>query len=352
MGTVSVGATINPTIKALDKSNRERWDQFVLGCQQATFFHRAGWQQVIERSFGHNTHYLYAEIEGEIQGVLPLVHVKSRLFGNSLSSTPFCVCGGIVAITEPARMALESEACELAEKLGVDYLEMRNSEAVNTEWPTKDLYVSFRKTIDADPDVNLNNVPRKQRAMIRKGIKAGLKGEIDSDITRVYEAYSESVHNLGTPVFPKKYFETLKQVFADDCEPLVITDKNNRLIGGVLSFYFRNEVLPYYGGGTSEARAVKGNDFMYWELMKRACERGIQIFDYGRSKKGTGSYSFKKNWGFEPEPLCYEYFLVKADKVPDINPLNPKYRLFINMWKRLPLSVSKVLGPVIARNLG
>ena len=342
----------NPDVKSLDKNNIVAWDKFVLDCQQATFFHRAGWQQVIERSFGHNTHYLYAESNGEIQGVLPLVHVKSRLFGNTLSSTPFCVYGGIVATTELARIALENAACQLAEKLGVDSLEMRNRHVVNADWPAKDLYVTFRKTLDADPEVNLNNVPRKQRAMIRKGIKAGLRGEIDSDITRVYDAYSESVHNLGTPVFPKKYFEILKQVFADDCEPLVITSGDGRLIGGVLSFYFRNEVLPYYGGGTSEARNVKGNDFMYWELMRRASERGIQVFDYGRSKIGTGSYSFKKNWGFEPEPLSYEYFLVKADKVPDINPLNPKYRLFISAWKKLPLSVTRVLGPMLAKDLG
>jgi len=120
----------------------------------------------------------------------------------------------------------------------------------------------------------------------------------------------------------------------------------------VMSFYFRDEVLPYYGGGAALARDLKGNDFMYWDLLRRACERGVRVFDYGRSKVGTGSYSFKKNWGFIPEPLHYEFQLMKATQLPDINPLNPKYRLFIDAWKRLPLPVSRWLGPFLARSLG
>jgi FemAB-related protein (PEP-CTERM system-associated) len=119
-----------------------------------------------------------------------------------------------------------------------------------------------------------------------------------------------------------------------------------------MNFYFRDEVLPYYGGGTAEARELKGNDFMYWDLMRRSCERGLQMFDYGRSKQGSGSYSFKKNWGFEPQPLYYEYFLVKAKSVPDVSPMNPKYRMFIAVWKKLPLHVTQFLGPHIVKYLG
>lgn len=144
---------------------------------------------------------------------------------------------------------------------------------------------------------------------------------------------------------------TLKQEFGDACEVLTV-EREGRVVASVMSFYFRDEVLPYYGGGTDEARDVKGNDFMYWDLMRRAAERGLHWFDYGRSKVGTGSYSFKKNWGFEPQPLAYEFHLVKAKDLPDVNPLNPKYRLFIEVWKRLPLGVSQRLGPLIAKNLG
>lgn len=339
-------------VKRLCREDGPRWDAFVAACPQATFFHRAGWAEVLERAFSHRSHFFYAERQGVIEGVLPLGHVRSRLFGNSLSSSPFCVYGGVAALNDEAVAVLEAAAIELARELKVDYLELRNRAPRHTDWPAKrDLYVTFRKEIDADVEKNMLAIPRKQRAMVRKGIEAGLVGEIDRDVARFYDAYSESVHHLGTPVFSRKYFQILREVFGDDCEILTIT-QNGRLIASVMSFYFRDEVLPYYGGGTALAREVKGNDFMYWELMRRATERGIRVFDYGRSKRDAGSYNFKKNWGFEPEPLHYEYVLVKATAVPDVNPLNPKYQRFVTMWKRLPLGVTRVIGPHIVKNLG
>lgn len=338
-------------VRSIQPADRARWDRFVEAHPDATFFHRAGWAEVIERAFGHRAHFLVAEQAGTVKGVLPLGHVRSRLFGNALVSVPFCVYGGVLADSDAARSALETAAAELATDLRVDYLELRNRRQQHPDWPSKDLYVTFRKAIDADPDANMAAIPRKQRAMVRKGIQAGLTSELDGGIDRFYSAYSESVRNLGTPVLGKRYFQILREVFGADCEVLTVT-LNGTLVASVLSFYFRDEVLPYYGGGTDKARAVKGNDFMYWELMRRAPERGVRIFDYGRSKVGTGSYSFKKNWGFEPEPLYYEYHLVRADRVPDVNPLNPKYRLFIEAWKRLPLPMSRLIGPMIARSLG
>jgi FemAB-related protein (PEP-CTERM system-associated) len=338
-------------IKTLDVSDYSRWDSFVEASAGATFFHLSGWKEVIEKSFGHKTYFLYTEQDGVIQGILPLVHVNSRLFGNSLVSTAFCVYGGIVASDELTFAELDREACRLAEQLGVDCLEMRNRVQKHPERPYKDLYVTFRKELDQDSEKNLLSIPRKQRAMVRKGIDAGLVSVIDNDVGRLYQAYSESVRNLGTPVFSKKYFQNLKAVFAEQCE-IVSIEHNGQLIASVMSFYFKDEVLPYYGGGTSLARELKGNDFMYWEVMRRATEKGIKIFDYGRSKIGTGSYSFKKNWGFTPEPLFYEFHLVKANSLPDINPLNPKYQLFIAAWKRLPLAVSQWLGPMLSKDLG
>jgi FemAB-related protein (PEP-CTERM system-associated) len=342
-----------PTIQVrqLQTSDVARWDSFVASCPEATFFHRAGWRQVLERAFGHDTYYLFAESDGRIEGILPLGHLRSRLFGNALVSVPFCVYGGVAAASDAARAVLTLAARELAERLNVDYLEMRNLAPQHADWMTKDLYVTFRKSLDPDPEKNLLAIPRKQRAMVRKGIEAGLQGALDDNIGRFYDAYADSVRRLGTPVFSRKYFQTLRDVFGQDCEVLTIT-RNGHVVSSVMSFYFRDEVLPYYGGGTREAREVAGNDFMYWELMRRACERGVRVFDYGRSKKGTGPYSFKKNWGFEPQPLHYEYLLVKAKTLPDVNPLNPKYHLFIETWKRLPLTVTKFLGPMISRSLG
>ncbi len=339
------------TVRTLTDADRARWDAFVATHPDATFFHRAGWKRVIEDAFGHRTHFLLAERMGDLVGVLPLAEIRSRLFGHSLGSLPFCAYGGIVADDTVAGRALDDAAQALARQLQVGALEYRNRTAQHADWPTKDLYVTFRKAIEPEVEANLNAIPRKQRAMVRKGIKAGLAGEIDADTGRFFQAYSSSVHRLGTPVFSKKYFRLLKAEFGDDCEVLTIV-LDGQIIASVMSFYFRDEVLPYYGGGTDAARAVAGNDFMYWELMRRACERGLKVFDFGRSKRGTGSFDFKKNWGFEPTPLHYEYFLVRDAEVPEINPLNPKYRLFIQAWKKMPLALANAIGPHIVRNLG
>ena len=341
-----------PLVKVLDATGESAWDAFVDGCPDATFFHRAGWRRVLEEALGHHAHYLFAQRDGAITGVLPLGHVKSRLFGNALISVPFCVYGGVAAQDAQSAQALTNAARDLADKMGVDYLELRHRERRNPDWPCKDdLYVTFRKPIDPDLEKNMLAIPRKQRAMVRKGIKHELRSEADTGIERFFPIYADSVRRLGTPVFSRRYFEALLKVFGPECDVLTVT-KDGHPVSSVLNFHFRDEILPYYGGGTEQARAVAGYDFLYWEVMRRACERGCRTFDYGRSKRGTGSYSFKKNWGFEPEPLYYEYHLVRAKEIPSINPLNPKYRLFIEGWKRLPTPVANILGPWVSRGLG
>lgn len=339
------------SVSVLTEANFERWDAFVQQQPEATFFHRAGWQTVMQKAFGHRVYFLMAERDGRIEGILPLVHIKSRLFGNNLVSTPFCVYGGIVAANEEADFALRQYACALADDLAVDAMELRNIKASGKGWPTKQLYYTFRKEIFPDHDANMKAVPQKRRAMIRKGIKVGLTGEEDAGWERFYATYAESVRNLGTPVFSAKYFRVLREVFGEDCRVLMITHEGQD-VAGVMSFYFKDQVLPYYAGSFDAAKHLKAHDFMYWELMSRACDEGIKVFDFGRSKEDTGPYLFKRGWGFEPEPLAYEYYLVKADAIPEVNPTNPKYKLFIEAWKRLPLPVANTLGPLLSRSLG
>lgn len=348
-------ATGPQTLHLLQPHERARWDAFVRACPDATFFHLAGWQKIIEESFGIKTWFYYVQQDGQIQGVLPLAEIKSRLFGHSLGAMPFCVYGGVAAVDEGARLLLDEAADKLARELGVGHLEYRGMTRAHPDdagWHTKELYVTFRKEISSDDEANMNAIPRKQRAMVRKGIKLGLKGVVEDNVDRMFEAYANSVLRLGTPVFPKKYFALLQQTFGDECEVRSIYTSDDRLVASVLSFYWRDEVVPYYGGGMDLAREVAGNDFMYWNLMQAAAARGCRIFDYGRSKLGTGAYDFKKNWGFTATPLPYEYKLYASDKLPDNNPLNPKYQLFIKMWKKLPLPVANFLGPYIVRNLG
>jgi FemAB-related protein (PEP-CTERM system-associated) len=335
-----------------DTTTTESWNKFVFSCQAATFFHRAEWQLIIQSIFRHKTFYIYAEESGNILGVLPLAHVKSRLFGNALVSLPFSVYAGVAAIDAEAHTALEMEAEQLAVQLGVEHLEFRNIEKKHNDWPTQDLYVTFRKEIFPEVEANMLAIPRKQRAMVRKGIKNGLKSTIDSSADRFFSLFADNVHRHGTPALPKNYFSTLLATFGQDCEILTVTTADGKLLSSVLSFYFRDEVLPYYAGDDEAARDLAANDFKYWELMRRSCERGLRIFDYGRSKTGTGPFAFKKNWGFEPTPLNYEYRLYKRDSIPQNNPNNAKYKLFIEAWRRMPIGLANWLGPHIVRNLG
>lgn len=344
-----------PTIDRLapgDARVAASWDEFVFATPSATFFHRSGWQRLLRDVYRHDTHYLYAHEGGRITGVLPLAHVKSFLFGNALTSLPFAAYGGVAAADELSAMALESEAERIAERLGVQHLELRQLGRRHEGWPMQDLYVTFRKEILPDEEANMLAIPRKQRAMVRKGIKNGLQSVVDPNVDRFFAVFADNVHRHGTPAMPKRWFQELQREFGPDCEVMTVTSAEGRPVSSVLSFYFRDEVLPYYAGDDLAARDLAANDFKYWELMRRSCARGLKVFDYGRSKQGTGPYAFKKNWGFEPTLLNYEYRLYKRDAVPQNNPSNAKYKLMIEAWRRLPLGVANWLGPFVVRSLG
>jgi FemAB-related protein (PEP-CTERM system-associated) len=188
--------------------------------------------------------------------------------------------------------------------------------------------------------------------MVRKGAKHGLVSAIDADTRRFFSLYADNMHRHGTPPLSRRYFERLIDTFGGDCEVLVVEDGHGEAVSAVLSFYFRGGVLPYYAGDSVRARELAANDFKYWELMRRAAERGLDWFDYGRSKRGSGSFDFKKNWGFEATPLAYEYRLLTRDTLPENNPSNPRYRAMIAVWRRLPRPLVNALGPRIVRHLG
>ncbi len=339
-------------VETLTNCTIDKWNDFVVKCDEATFFHRAEWRTIIEKAFGHKTFFLYAESNNDVAAILPLVQVKSILFGHCLVSTPFCVYGGPAYNSEDALNAILEKACDLARSMSVDYLELRTSEPVRPEWPVKDLYVTFKMQLVPDRDAIMQKIWRKQRTVIRKAFKQGLTHTFDPSSDDFFKTYSTSVRNLGTPVFAKKYFDILLSTFPKECEILTVR-KNGKAVSSVLSFYDKGCVYPYYGGGLPEARDLKSNDYMYYELMCHAAmDKGFHTFDFGRSKKGTGVYEYKKHWQMEPEELQYQYYLVKSDSLPNLSPNNPKYRLMIDLWKRLPLGVSQILGPQLSKYLG
>lgn len=344
------------TVRTYCQNDAPAWDAFVQDSANSTFCHLTGWGQVIERVWKHSPHHLIAENGGAIKGVLPLFHVKSRVFGSMLISTPNGVYGGVATNDPEARQALIDEAKTLAAKLQVDFLELRDAfetgKVNDSDLHRKDLYFAFEHPITTDEDALMKSFPRDVRTMIRKGGKNELTSQLGREelLDEFYEVYATSVHHLGTPVFPKRLFVEFLREFPDHSDILLIR-QGDKVAGGVLSFYFRDTVMPYYGGAYGEFYRAGINNFMYWELMRSAAARGFTRFDFGRSKTGTGAYEFKRGWGMQMNALPYQFYLVRAKEMPNLNPTNPKFELMINVWKRLPLGVTKLLGPRIVKYL-
>jgi FemAB-related protein (PEP-CTERM system-associated) len=401
-----------PFIRQYAELDKTAWDAYVMQHPDSTVFHLTAWKEVIEQTFGHKSIYLLAfrnerttvhpepsalrrsshiqqttfappaqlnakpiypesnslkktseaDLTGATNsknsltpakpvGLLPLFRIKSLYFGNYLTSLPFVELGGIVADDELIAEQLLDHAVKLAEDLRCDYIELRNRKVL-FDLPVKSIYYNFRREIFSEEDQNLKAIPRKARRMVRQGKKKGLKSEIGNHLlTEFYEIFAKSYHRLGTPVFPLKLFKNLLKTLDNKVQILLIRSQDKIPIASVMTFFFRGQVVPYYAGSVFEYRNLAPNDFMYWELMRFGCENGYKIFDFGRSKKDTGSYHFKRHWGFKPVQLAYQYHMVKSKELPNLSPSNPKYQKKIELWKKLPLPVTKILGPPIAKYL-
>lgn len=340
--------------EASDADARE-WGAYVGAASEATHFHRFAWRDLIKDVYGYSSCYLMARRDGRVAGILPLIDVKSPLLGHNLISTAFTVGGGVVADDMAAQAALIDAAIEEGAKRRVGYIELRSVSASVEGWATKDnVYAGFERPLSVDEDANLKALPRRRRAEVRKGLAALGAGELrysfDRDVEVFYRLYSTAMRNLGTPIFPKRFACSLMQAFGDDAEILTISAGEKPVLS-LMSFYFRDRVMPYYFGARRDAREQRAYDLAIWLQMCRAVERGARVFDFGRSKIGTGSFDYKVYWGFEPKPLQYQYKLIGAREVPNVSPTNPKFSAASAVWRRLPLSVANLTGPLLARHL-
>ena len=311
------------------------------------------------KRLGYRSHSIFAERNNRVVGVAPLFLVENTpfgsWFGSRLVSTPNTVYGGVVAESEAICDELIAEAGSLAKTLRVDYLELRGASEFGAREPgfhLQNLYVAFNLPITADDDALMKSFPRDIRRMIRQGFKHGLSSEFGRDelLDDFYDVYASNARRLGTPVFPKRLFASFLREFADSSDILMIR-RDGRVAGAVMSFYFRDTVAPYYGAAFPEFHGAGVNNFMYWELMRSAALRGYSTFDFGRSKRGSGSYEFKRGWGMAETALPYNFLLVRADRPPNLNPMNPRFKPLIETWKRLPLGFTKLIGPMIVKYL-
>lgn len=349
-------ASFAPTVTRLailaDVNEFARIEAFVATHPHATPFHRPAWSIAIERGCGAKSHYLLAERGGDLIAVLPLHEVRSSLFGNALVSSGFAVGGGILGNAP----ILADEALLLAKRLGCQIIELRGGSLPASGWKIDtETYAGFQQELKADDEAQLLAIPRKQRAEVRRALGLDLDVSVGKSADLIeghYRVYSESVRNLGTPVFPRRLFQEVLTAFGDDADILTVSHKG-RALSSVLSLYHQGVVMPYWGGGVADARNWRSNELMYYALMLHAREKkGCHSFDFGRSKVGTGPAAFKKNFGFTPTELQYAKRALDGGEVRDINPLNPKYRMQVALWQKLPLPVANAIGPWISRGLG
>lgn len=339
-----------------DAIERARIGAFVHDSAEGTPFHLPAWSIAVARGCGHRNHYLLAEGgNGQLVGVMPLTEIHSPLFGRALVSAAFGVNGGILADNPRAAAQLAEAAWTLAGQLSCPVMEVRGGPLPGPEWEVDTTrYLGFVRDLAPDDDAELLAIPRKQRAEVRKALETELEiaiGTGEREQAEHYAVYAQSVRNLGTPVFPKRLFAEVLEEFGKSAD-LLIVRRGGVAVSSVLSLYWKGTVYPYWGGGTREARALRANDRMYFELMRHARERGCKRFDFGRSKTGTGAAAFKKNWGFEPTPLTYYERVAAGAKPRDASPANPKYSLTTKLWSKLPLAVANRVGPWISRGLG
>jgi FemAB-related protein (PEP-CTERM system-associated) len=330
-------------------------DAFVLARRDGTPFHRPAWLKAVERGTGNRAHILAAvAASGAIVGLLPLHHMKSRLFGQALVSSGFAVDGGVLSDDPAAAKALVAAAEGMARDRGIGSIELRGGQAGEGWMLHEGSHFGFSRPIASDDAAELLAVPRKHRAELRKALANGaLRVEVGRGARHLkdhYRVYSESVRNLGTPVFPARLFREVLAAFGEDADILIVRE-GERPVSAVLSLYHQGRVMPFWGGGIADARRLRSNELMYYRLMAHGRDRGMTLFDFGRSKAGSGQAAWKKSFGFDPVPLSYHSWSATGER-RDINPNSPQYQRRIELWKKLPLPIANLAGPLLARGLG
>jgi FemAB-related protein (PEP-CTERM system-associated) len=338
------------TVWALDATLEGKWRDYVAGHPQGTLFHELAWRDLLVSAFKHRPCYLLAEHQGRVVGVLPLVEIRSRFFGVSMVSVPFGVYGGVLADDPDTAMKLARYAGSLARLAGAGYVELRHLHDPGLALPSSDLYVTFFADVPPTSEGCLARLPRKARAEVRKAlVQPGLTVDTTSrDIAEFHALFAENKRKLGSPIFPESLFWRAAEAFGERCFILRVRHEGET-VAAVLSFIHRDTIMPYYSGANGRAQELSANNLMYFALMEEAGRRGLKRFDFGRSRRDTGSCAFKMNQGFEPFPLKYHYVLDNGAQVPAVNPDNPKYNLARGLFRRLPMPLAAKLGSYVSK---
>jgi len=334
------------------ENDAERWNDFLDGCPDSSFYHLHGWKSINEEYFGHSCYYLAVQKAGEMIGILPLVYVKSRLFGKILCSLPFVNYGGLCCREPEAERRLLAEAQRLVERLGAAYLELRGTREVGERLPTLKHKVSMMLELNPEPETIWAAFKSKQRTEIRRAERNEL--EVESGgielLAPFYAVLAKGWHGHGTPLYRKDYFAAILTAFPEQTR-IFIVRHHDRPVATAFNGFYRGSVEGMWLGIDPRYRHLNANTLLYWEMIKDACLRQMNIFHFGRSSVDSGGEFFKKKWNATPRQLYWQYILGTMRSTPRLNVDNPRYRLASRVWRRMPLSLTTMIGPMIARSI-
>lgn len=340
-------------IRDYSEADSKRWNDYVQSSDEASCYHLTGWKNVIEKSFGHTAYYLLAEDGDAVVGILPLINMKSALFGNFIISQPYFNYGGICADNARVASLLMERAIEIARDVNAEHIELRHTRADAADLPAKTAKVSMRLSLEDGPAGLWSSFSSKLRNQVRRPGKDGMYSRIgkEEELDSFYQVFSVNMRDLGTPVYPKSFFSNIMHAFPDSVWICTIYTKGGIPVASGFLVGFKDRLEIPWASSLRSFNHLCPNMLMYWHAIQFASENGYRIFDFGRSTPGEGTYRFKKQWGAKPEQLYWHYWVRNGQELPELNPRNPKFRMAINIWKKMPVSLTRLIGPAIVRNL-
>ena len=320
--------------------------------RKGSLYHLTDWSPLIKRVFNHNTYYFYAlNNDYQVCGVLPVVNLNSILFGNYMVSMPFFNYGGVIADNVITENLLLDYAIEKARNLNVQHIEFRDTEP-RRGMETRAGKVNMLLELPGSMDEVGNMIGSKKRSQVRRSLKEGVEvliGQMEL-LANFYHVFSENMRDLGTPVYPMHFFKEILTRFPDMTK-IIILKKNDKPISAAFLIGFNGKLEIPWASTLRKYNSFSPNMLLYWEVLKFAIESGYKIFDFGRSTIDSGTYRFKKQWGAMPLHLHWNYWLNNGNELPNLSPNNPKYKIAISLWKRMPLVMANFIGPKIVKNL-
>ncbi len=341
------------SIRLLSEKDHERWDAYVTG-SGASAYHQVGWKNIIEKGFGHKTYYLMSEGgRGEINGILPLVQLKSVLFGNFMISLPYFNYGGIFSEGREIGCRLLDEAIDIAKRENAEHIELRHTYRMDNGFPVKTAKVSMCLKLPANADDLWKSFTSKLRSQIRRPVREGMYPRLgkEEELDNFYASFSLNMRDLGTPVYSKEFFRSILREFPETTNICTVYTKNGRPVASGFLVGFKDKLEIPWASSLRRYNRYSPNMLLYWSSLKFACENNFTVFDFGRSTPGEGTYRFKEQWGARPIQLYWQYWLRGAKGLPELNPKNPRYKIAIIIWKKLPVGLTKLIGPLIVKNL-